>query len=95
VVQRVSTVAFEGIEARSVDAPVEVAPGSPAFACAERQWQNRETRLAAAAEVSAVLCGCPLLIYRRVRFIFTDLSRPAECVFLTVAGRTTTRRDHR
>jgi Subunit ChlI of Mg-chelatase len=32
VVQRVSTVAFEGIEARAVDVQVQVAPGLPAFA---------------------------------------------------------------
>src|SRR4029078_2190023 len=32
MVQRVSTVAFEGIEARAVDVPVQVAPGLPAFA---------------------------------------------------------------
>jgi len=31
MVQRVSTVAFEGIEARAVDAQVQVAPGLPAF----------------------------------------------------------------
>ena len=32
LVQRVSTVAFEGIEARAVDVQVQVAPGLPAFA---------------------------------------------------------------
>jgi magnesium chelatase family protein len=32
MVQRVSTVAFEGIEARVVDVQVQVAPGLPAFA---------------------------------------------------------------
>jgi len=31
MVQRVSTVAFEGIEARAVDVQVQVAPGIPAF----------------------------------------------------------------
>jgi hypothetical protein len=31
MVQRVSTVAFEGIEARAVDVQVQVAPGLPAF----------------------------------------------------------------
>ena len=31
MVQRVSTVAFEGIEARAVDVQVQVAPGMPAF----------------------------------------------------------------
>jgi hypothetical protein len=32
MVQRVSTVTFEGIEARAVDVQVQVAPGLPAFA---------------------------------------------------------------
>ena len=31
MVQRISTVAFEGIEARAVDVQVQVAPGIPAF----------------------------------------------------------------
>jgi len=31
MVQRVSTVAFEGVEARAVDVQVQVAPGLPAF----------------------------------------------------------------
>lgn len=31
MVQRVTTVAFEGIEARAVDVQVQVAPGIPAF----------------------------------------------------------------
>jgi magnesium chelatase family protein len=40
MVQRVSTVAFEGIEARAVDVQVQVAPGLPAFANVDRQWQT-------------------------------------------------------
>jgi hypothetical protein len=32
MVQRVTTVAFEGIEVRPVDVQVQVAPGMPAFA---------------------------------------------------------------
>jgi len=32
MVQHVSTMAFEGIEARAVDVQVQVAPGLPAFA---------------------------------------------------------------
>ena len=31
MVERVSTVAFEGIDARAVDVQVQVAPGLPAF----------------------------------------------------------------
>ncbi|MET3911899.1 hypothetical protein ABID59_006266 [Bradyrhizobium sp. S3.3.6] len=40
MVQRVSTVAFEGIEARAVDVQVQVAPGLPAFAIAECECQR-------------------------------------------------------
>lgn len=40
MVQRVSTVAFEGIEARAVDVQVQVAPGLPAFTIVSRQWQK-------------------------------------------------------
>ena len=43
MVQRVSTVAFEGIEARAVDVQVQVAPGLPAFAKVECQCQIRAT----------------------------------------------------
>ena len=48
MVQRVSTVAFEGIEARAVDVQVQVAPGIPAFnkACTQvdKLCANRVTR---------------------------------------------------
>lgn len=40
MVERVTTVAFEGIEARAVDVQVQVAPGLPAFNHAECQWQR-------------------------------------------------------
>jgi hypothetical protein len=40
MVQRVSTVAFEGIEARAVDVQVQVAPGLPAFAIAYSECQE-------------------------------------------------------
>ncbi len=39
MVQRVSTVAFEGIEVRPVDVQVQVAPGMPAFTVVDRQCQ--------------------------------------------------------
>lgn len=35
MVQRIGTVAFEGIEARAVDVQVQVAPGLPAFKIVE------------------------------------------------------------
>ena len=39
MVQRVTTVAFEGIEIRPVDVQVQVAPGMPAFTIAWCQCQ--------------------------------------------------------
>ena len=39
MVQRVTTVAFEGIEVRPVDARVQVAPGLPAFTVVDCQCQ--------------------------------------------------------
>ena len=50
MVQRVSTVAFEGIEARAVDVQVQVAPGLPAF---ER------------AEPACPVAACPLIWHNR------------------------------
>jgi magnesium chelatase family protein len=44
MVQRVTTVAFEGIEIRPVDVQVQVAPGMPAFtivACPTRRYPRR------------------------------------------------------
>ena len=41
MVQRVSTVAFEGIEARAVDVQVQVAPGLPAFNMAGTQQKQK------------------------------------------------------
>src|ERR1700730_15677897 len=43
MVQRVSTVAFEGIEARAVDVQVQVAPGLPAFKLVGCQCQAPAT----------------------------------------------------
>jgi hypothetical protein len=40
MVQRVTTVAFEGIEARAVDVQVQVAPGLPAFNLVGCQCQH-------------------------------------------------------
>ncbi|MBI5322737.1 hypothetical protein [Bradyrhizobium sp.] len=40
MVQRVSTVAFEGIEARAVDVQVQIVPGLQAFAHVKRQCQK-------------------------------------------------------
>src|SRR5438105_3924729 len=56
MVQRVSTVAFEGIEARTVDVQVQVSPGLPAFhvvgladkAGAEAAWASPDIQIIAA-----------------------------------------------
>ncbi len=45
MVQRVATIAFEGIEARAVDVQVQVAPGLPAFNHARCQCQITELSL--------------------------------------------------
>ena len=45
MVQRVATVAFEGIEARAVDVQVQVAPGLPAFKHVARQCQKAGYRV--------------------------------------------------
>jgi hypothetical protein len=50
MVQRVSTVAFEGIEARAVDVQVQVAPGLPAFAIVKTI--NPSARLASVGTAS-------------------------------------------
>jgi hypothetical protein len=41
MVQRVSTVAFEGIEARAVDVQVQIVPGLPAFAKVNNIYPHR------------------------------------------------------
>ena len=45
MVQRVATVAFEGIEARAVDVQVQVAPGLPAFNHAGCQCQRPHAKV--------------------------------------------------
>ena len=44
MVQRVTTVAFEGIEARAVDVQVQVAPGLPAFNVVTRWTMSAPAR---------------------------------------------------
>jgi hypothetical protein len=53
MVQRVTTVAFEGIEVRPVDVQVQVAPGMPAFTIAWCQCQNVSAALESQACRSA------------------------------------------
>ena len=45
MVQRVATVAFEGIDARAVDVQVQVAPGLPAFNLAVGQCQKLQSKV--------------------------------------------------
>ena len=82
MVQRVSTVAFEGIEARSVDVQVQVAPGLPAFANADCQCQTD------------LPCPWRLIAWRvfrsekpkrrpgfhSVKFLSAQGTRPADCM---------------
>src|SRR5438552_805252 len=57
MVQRVSTVAFEGIEARAVDVQVQVAPGLPAFnivGLPDKAVSEAKERVRAALDLAAI-----------------------------------------
>ncbi len=59
MVQRVSTVAFEGIEARAVDVQVQVAPGLPAFnivGLPDKAVSEAKERVRAALVASGLAC---------------------------------------
>jgi magnesium chelatase family protein len=49
MVQRVSTVSFEGVEVRPVDVQVQVAPGMPAFTVVGLQTRRYRKRASACA----------------------------------------------
>ena len=55
MVQRVATVAFEGIEARAVDVQVQVAPGLPAF----KSWGSGQGVSEARERVRSALIASP------------------------------------
>jgi Subunit ChlI of Mg-chelatase len=60
MVQRVTTVAFEGIEARAVDVQVQVAPGLPAFnvvGLPDKAVSEARERVRSALVASGL--GCP------------------------------------
>jgi hypothetical protein len=80
MVQRVSTVAFEGIEARAVDVQVQVAPGLPAFAMVARQCQ-----------ISRPFYGEVWVPYRTPDPILLDPGTPASNLLGLKGGR---RRSH-
>ena len=69
MVQRVSTVAFEGIEARAVDVQVQVAPGLPAFnivglpdkAVSEARERVRAALVAISAGADHLVVGRPIV----------------------------------
>ena len=69
MVQRVSTVAFEGIEARAVDVQVQVAPGLPAFATVFTINPGNGSRL-------NPLAG-PTLLEDPSLFLLADVDRPS------------------
>ena len=59
MVERVATVAFEGIEARAVDVQVQVAPGLPAFnivGLPDKAVSEAKERVRAALVASASPC---------------------------------------
>ena len=59
MVQRVTTVAFEGIEARAVDVQVQIAPGLPAFnvvGLPDKAVSEARERVRAALVASAWRC---------------------------------------
>ena len=75
MVQRIATVAFEGIEARAVDVQVQVAPGLPAFnivglpdkAVSEAKERVRAALIASAvggADTVYLACGINTLYWR-------------------------------
>ena len=76
MVQRVSTVAFEGIEARAVDVQVQVAPGLPAFNIVGLPDKAvSEAKERARAALVTACCASP------VRWpISTALKRSAACI---------------
>jgi magnesium chelatase family protein len=73
MVQRVSTVAFEGIEARAVDVQVQVAPGLPAFAIVG--LPDKAVSEARERVRSALIASGLALPARRI----TSISRPPTC----------------
>src|ERR1700685_350308 len=76
MVQRVSTVAFEGIEARSVDVQVQVAPGLPAFAIvglADKAVSEAKDRVRAALIASGLA-----LPARRININLAPADLPKE-----------------
>jgi magnesium chelatase family protein len=85
MVQRVSTVAFEGIEARAVDVQVQVAPGLPAFnvvglpdkAVSEARERVRSAMIASGLALPArrITVNLPRPICRRKAAITTCRSR--------------------
>src|SRR6187399_2196410 len=76
MVQRVSTVAFEGIEARAVDVQVQVAPGLPAFnvvGLADKAVSEARERVRAALVASGLA-----LPARRITVNLAPADQPKE-----------------
>jgi len=84
MVQRVSTVAFEGIEARAVDVQVGVAPGLPAFitssACPTRRCPKR------ASGCAALVASGLALPARRIIVNLAPADLPKALAGFTVLG---------
>src|ERR1700727_805213 len=76
MVQRVSTVAFEGIEARAVDVQVQVAPGLPAFSIVG--LPDQEGAEARAGVRSALIASGLALPARRITVNLAPADLPKE-----------------
>ena len=76
MVQRVSTVAFEGIEARAVDVQVQVAPGLPAFMSSA--WPTRRCRRARERVRAALVASGLALPSRRITVNLAPADLPKE-----------------
>jgi magnesium chelatase family protein len=82
MVQRVSTVAFEGIEARAVDVQVQVAPGLPAFhvvGLADKAVSEARERVRAALVASGLALPARRITVNLARPIFRRKAATTTC----------------
>src|SRR3954454_9668563 len=85
MVQRVSTVAFEGIEARAVDVQVQVAPGLPAFhvvGLGDKAVSEARERVRAALTASGLALPARRII---VNLAPADLPKEGIIIYLPIA----------
>ena len=75
MVQRVATVAFEGIEARAVDVQVQVAPGAARVQC---RWLARQGRVRGPRVRAALVASGLALPARRITVNLAPADLPKE-----------------